>query len=106
MTVSDDNVIKLGAGTAWVWPLPWEGELVPDFPPQSFEVTNVELVTKPCVVVPCPPWSDDPPEAAENECELCLAGDIEHARTELCELTHTPYKNCGVECCIEKGDRR
>lgn len=61
--MSDDKAIKLGAGTAWVWPLPREGELVPDYPPQSFEVKNVEITaTKSCVAVPCPPWSDDPPE--------------------------------------------
>lgn len=60
--MSDDKVIKLGAGTAWVWPLPQEGELVPDYPPQSFEVKNVTITTKPCHAVPCPPWSDDPPE--------------------------------------------
>ena len=41
--MSDDKVIKLGAGTAWVWPLPREGELVPDYPPQSLEVRDFEI---------------------------------------------------------------
>ena len=36
-----------------------------------------------------------------NECAKCLAGDIEHSRTVECVYTHTPYKNCGVECCID-----
>lgn len=31
---------------------------------------------------------------------MCLSGDIEHEKTDLCRQTHTAQKNCGEDCCV------
>jgi hypothetical protein len=33
-------------------------------------------------------------------CEPCVSGDMEHSANEFCTKTHTPWKNCGEECCV------
>lgn len=39
-----------------------------------------------------------------RECAACVAGSLEHETTDACRSTHTPYKNCGEECCTGPDD--
>ena len=36
------------------------------------------------------------------QCTLCLQGAI-HEVDLLCATTHTPWKNCGEECCLDSN---
>ena len=42
--------------------------------------------------------------ASAPQCLPCLAGNMEHTPNLACPTTHTPYKNCGVDCCVEAID--
>lgn len=37
--------------------------------------------------------------AQDRQCRYCLEGEMQHERNVLCVITHTPWKNCGEDCC-------